>query len=364
MANNKGTARNGYKILAIVLALVFFAAFLVAGFGSSWFKNGDITTWYNNWGKGEEQGETGADNLGTGGGLLTPDEVKGNGIKLASARIAPEAYSEYGIDPKADSAISIAVTIEPDDASDKTITATLKFKNAASTWATGKTVSDFATATVNGLNVAITCKQAFGEQIVLTIGTSNPEVKASVNLDYVKRITSATAQLKKGSTVVDKIKIGDNQTYTTAVNSTYGVGTITPSIVIGECTLKLEEHFKTIAVGGSMESFVKDDGFSFKKTFVSSLNFWEEFFSFSSSSTWAKPSLKNIFVRAATNGISNGYVDYSKGDTLGKLSVNYSLVHDNKTYAENTCNGGINFDVSLLTVSVTDISTTKPSVIF
>ncbi len=226
MANNKGTARNGYKILAIVLALVFFAAFLVAGFGSSWFKNGDITTWYNNWGKGEEQGETGGDNLGTSGALL-PSVVEGKGMKLVSAPIPEADFGAYGIAEQSDSAYTVTATVLPEFAADKTVTVSAKFANASSAWASGKTLSSYVTVanqSSGSATVIVTIKQAFGEPVTVTIvSNADPEVSASFPVHYVKRITNISSSVTYGG-VATKIALGKDVNYT--VTPTFGVGTV------------------------------------------------------------------------------------------------------------------------------------------
>lgn len=200
MANKKSNHKEsyGYRIAAGLLALVLVAVFLFAGFGSSWFKNGNIATWYNSWGKDSDKLPDDGSEVGEsiGGGMLFPSAVEGNGIRLMSAVIPAEEYEDYGIDAQAESAVSISVTLEPADATNKTITASLAFKNPSSEWASGKTASDYVTATVSGLRVALSCNEAFGEQIVLTIGTSNPEVTASATVDYAKRLILSDSQYK------------------------------------------------------------------------------------------------------------------------------------------------------------------------
>lgn len=98
-------------------------------------------------------------------------------------------------------------------------------------WASGKNVTDYVTVTPSSDTHSITvkCKQAFGTPIVITAtSVDNPEVKATCQLDYVKRIYD-----------VDITMNDTNVMYWAQENNyegqvTFGVGTITPTLSIGE----------------------------------------------------------------------------------------------------------------------------------
>ena len=103
--------------------------------------------------------------------------------------------------------LSGVATTAADGTTTKTITATVEpaganvhdslswevaFKDPSSTWATGKNVSDYVTISVSSdtLTCTVTCKQAFGEQIVLNVSSKTKNASASANVDYVKRVTN------------------------------------------------------------------------------------------------------------------------------------------------------------------------------
>lgn len=105
--------------------------------------------------------------------------------------------------------LSGVATTAADGTTTKTITATVEpaganvhdplswevaFKDLSSTWATGKNVSDYVTISVSSdtLTCTVTCKQAFGEQIVLNVSSKTKNASASANVDYVKRVTDFT----------------------------------------------------------------------------------------------------------------------------------------------------------------------------
>ena len=83
--------------------------------------------------------------------------------------------------------VNVVATITPNDAANKAVDWTVAFVNATSAWANGKTATDYITAeptTDGALTVAITCKEAFGEQIKITVTSrDNPEASASCMVD-------------------------------------------------------------------------------------------------------------------------------------------------------------------------------------
>ena len=116
----------------------------------------------------------------TQGGLV--DVTEENGIKLMSAQIDPADFEENGISPAADTAYTLTATVNA-NALDKSVIWAVAFQNPSSTWASGKSIADYATitpTTTNGLTANLTIKQAFGERIV---------VKVAANLDITINAT-------------------------------------------------------------------------------------------------------------------------------------------------------------------------------
>ena len=94
--------------------------------------------------------------------------------------------------------VTITATVKPDNTAENTgVDWSIKWKNASSSWATGKTVTDYVTVTPKGSDYAasktatLNNLQPFGEQIVVTAtARDNPSVTASCNVDYAQKATN------------------------------------------------------------------------------------------------------------------------------------------------------------------------------
>ena len=88
--------------------------------------------------------------------------------------------------------------MKPDNTAENTgVDWDIKWKNASSAWANGKSVTSYVTATPSGdgyaesKTVTLDNLQPFGEQIIVTAtARDNPEVTASVNVDYAQKLTN------------------------------------------------------------------------------------------------------------------------------------------------------------------------------
>lgn len=181
--------------------------------------------------------------------------------------------------------LTAVISEDTDDLADKTLLWSIAFANPSSTWASGKTVTDYVTITPSEdtLTCTLTLVQAFGEQIVVTVkAKSNETATASATVDYVKRLSATNgltntdvalnggsigAQFpsKKSSVVVGCTDGGDN-TYTFS-NYNYGVGTITPDLKITSATLTLSDTFYT-----KVQDLVSGESWSVKKSFTQTID--------------------------------------------------------------------------------------------
>lgn len=88
--------------------------------------------------------------------------------------------------------ITLQATITPDTADNKAVDWNVSFVNSSSSWASGKTVSDYVTVTPasdGALTATVNCLKAFGEQIKITVvSRANEYASAECTLDYARRI--------------------------------------------------------------------------------------------------------------------------------------------------------------------------------
>ena len=88
--------------------------------------------------------------------------------------------------------ITLTATVSPETADNKAVDWSVSFVNPSSSWASGKSVTDYVTVTPTSdgaLTANVNCLKAFGEQIKVTVTSRvNPEAKAECTLDYARRI--------------------------------------------------------------------------------------------------------------------------------------------------------------------------------
>lgn len=170
-----------------VLTLFAFivVAVMLAGIICGWFEKKEKTE--------EQSHETATD-----GGMVVGNAQSG-GVALMSARIMSAEYEDYGVNALADTAYTLTATIEPSDATNKSVDYTAAWKNANSTWAKGKDVADYVTvqqASEGSLNATVTCLQAFGEQVIITCTvTDNIDLKATCTVDYLRKPLGANLNI-------------------------------------------------------------------------------------------------------------------------------------------------------------------------
>ena len=125
-----------------------------------------------------------------GGALL--GESTEQGVKLMSQELTREEYAANGVTPLAESAYMLTATIEPENASNKAVDWSVEFVDPSSSWASGKSVTDYVTVTPTSdgaLTATVANLGEFGEQIKVTVTSrDNPEAKAECTVDYVQKI--------------------------------------------------------------------------------------------------------------------------------------------------------------------------------
>ena len=129
----------------------------------------------------------------TGGGEVSTEAGVSHGIRLAAMKLASSEYEAYGVSEQAETAYTLTATITPADAANKKVDWTIAFKNASSTWASGKTVTEYATVTPSAdgaLTAVVENVAAFGEQIIVkATSRDNAEAYATCTVEYLQRTT-------------------------------------------------------------------------------------------------------------------------------------------------------------------------------
>lgn len=209
MAYKSNSSKFWTGFLAVLLALVLAGTAALVGVLSDGFKD------WSKFKPDEEQTEQ-TDETAENGGALIGESV-GNGVKVLSTKIATADYSAYGISPMAETAYQLTATITPSDATVKTVDWTIAFKNPSSSWATGKTVTDYVTVTPTSdgsLTANVECLQAFGEQIKVTVTSrQNTEATASCTVDYAQKLESTFVTFKANSSLSGDKDIVLNEIY-------------------------------------------------------------------------------------------------------------------------------------------------------
>ena len=92
--------------------------------------------------------------------------------------------------------VTVTATLTPSTAANQKVDWAVAWVNASSSWASGKTVTSYATVTPSSdgaLTATVNCLQAFGEQIQVTVTSrDNIDVTATCSVDYARRITGTT----------------------------------------------------------------------------------------------------------------------------------------------------------------------------
>lgn len=188
------TKKTFYSFLAIILA---GAIVLACAIGSSWFTNGDFKTWFNSWGQDsavepdkQPDKPSDGDEVCSGNVVVTVNKAS-SFMRLAAAPVQASAGS-----------YTLTATVLPSEATYKDLDWTIAWKDASGEWANGKAVTDYCMVmpTSDGaLTASLSCKQAFGEQIIVTATNRDDSTKsATCTVDYRKRLLGVTTSFTNG----------------------------------------------------------------------------------------------------------------------------------------------------------------------
>lgn len=361
MSSNSRGGKVLTGILAILLILAILGGVIGIGYAFGWFNTEPEEQ--------EEQLPDGDDTEDEENTVIT--ESANNGVSLLSAKIATEDYEQYGISPLASSAYTLTATTAEEgfDITKYELEWSISFKNSSSSWASGKTVTDYCTITPTkeGGNVAtLTNLKAFGEQIVVTVSwTGNSSVSASCTIDYIARLSNAGVRVYftdnyegttftlingsswNGGTSSIKLGYGDNSfsglstgsnagfvddadDYTISLqNIEYGDGTITETYTLTDWYIEIKDSvsYTTNLYGNQCTSFTTTTTNGYKIFYVKSI--FEDILG----STWVANNPSTLYSKLQSYYESGqsilDFVFTVKGNTTGQTwSSNISIMVD------------------------------------
>ena len=359
MANKNETAKKVVGGVALGLVLVLAGGVC-----------GGLLQRHFNWGE-DPAVETPAGETANGGAII--GESHGSGVKLMSTKIAAADYEEYGVSPMAETAYQLTATITPSNATNKAVDWSVAFVNASSSWASGKTVTDYVTVTPTSdgaLTATVECLQDFGEQIKVTAASrAYPDKKAECTVDYAKRIDSVSflMQPSSGGSAVTVTSAEESVTLPTMDCSL----TLTPSFTYSDYTVEDtfagEYKIVTTANVDTMYNALDDVDAT-----AGSITLYEDDIMFSGSgSTY---SMEFGFLDNATAGVGDTYYYYEdpslfngmfewlrSNSTTPLFAFEYEL-----TGTHSSVSGSIDvlFDVGSYTIAVSGVGLDESNLIF
>lgn len=351
-------------LIAFILAFVMLAGLTMQVFAADKLKPSE-------WFKKPEQTEQLPDaSAQTKGGMILSEVTSGTGIALMSAPIDEEDYEDYGISTQADSAFTVTAEVQPENATDKRVTWSVTWKNSSSSWASGKTVTNYVTVTpttIGALTASVACTQAFGEVVVLTVTSmDDTTVSATQEINYMKRATSFDCYSTSPSGGRGSLTVGKTGADASSLicNPTYGVGTVTGTVSITSAKLTFSTTYcnmssyissaNAVAQAGVKISAATSKTFSNPSSSSGGLALaWSDFFVGSGAGLFA-------IGTQATNHLKSGIVGVSKNGApgYGTLSVSIKITYGSvsETYTQEAT--VTKLDTSAIAVGVNSISYT------
>lgn len=229
--------KSAMRIGAIVFALVLLIGIVTAvGIGSSWFKNKNVRTWFNSWGKNKN------------GGTVA---ISSTGEKI-------NAGGEYNM-PQAITVMPLAVSKETGQyvpSGEITLIANLsnefirgtfefssKFTESGTGWETDKNVSDYLQVTPSGSDtVKLKVLAAFGAPIELTATLQGSDSAATCKIDYLKKFVGDITMVAMYNSDGGNPDFGTNNKF--VFDCTLGTGTVaSEDIALADCSISLTSGF-------------------------------------------------------------------------------------------------------------------------
>lgn len=289
--------------------------------------------------------------------------------------------------PVGENTYVLTATIAPAEADNVNVTWAVAWKNPSSTFATGKNVTDYVTVAAqsgNNLNATVTCKQAFGEQVIVTVtSVDNAAAKASCTVDYVERITGITLNMPSLTTNSASFTYSFATTPCT-INAELSLNFASTASLTSAFAAELGDALDTYAniYGGFVPYYMESSAICSVEDKTMSLSFRETTGSnaFSDSCNGHTGFLPNklisSFILIDEDALDNdpaleGYILLAFRTAIEQVSgahatveISYTSFYNGQTYSSATKNIDLRFDGSPVTVPVGTLSLNEDNIIF
>lgn len=209
MKNKKSNVNFVKTFLSTLIVIVLIATTVAIGFFSSGFRNWTKEDWENVWNETFEEDPAPEEDCES-------DPVEESAISLNMS--------------SSNGSVTVTATITPSTATNKKVNWSLAWKNASSSWASGKTVTDYVTVTPDSdgsLTATVKAVKAFSEQIILTCTSRDDiNVKSTCTIDYSKKIESISVSIKKDGSDSALYWSNEGDLYDIVLYTTFSEGTI------------------------------------------------------------------------------------------------------------------------------------------
>lgn len=310
-----------------------------------------------------------------GGMIVTPVHAKQ--MSLLSVPMVKVAGDVIGGTVDADrpsfveSSYTLTATVTPAEATNKSVTYSVAWQNPSSSWASGKSVTEYVRvtqATAGSLTATVDCLKAFGEKVIVTCTSDEDDsVSATCVVDYVKRVNSVSLNIS-----------GDNVTGATGTMRVVGFeDNITVGYTVNYSAGTLQGNF----AGGLVRTTLTDSLFNTckNKTTSGNFSFNQESVSFMGADLTNAVS-KTVTLPKCTAFISplgdpgkgysqwtQAFYDYCYNNGTVKhatVSMDYSYGYEGHATKSGTATCDIMFRSSSVAVAVGGVSLDNSSLIF
>ena len=345
MKNKKSNVNFVKTFLSTLIVIVLIAATVAIGFFSSGFRNWSKEDWENVWNETFE---------------ALPEDA-GNDPEIEESAISLNMSASEG-------SVSVSATITPSTASNKKVDWALSWKNASSSWANGKNVTDYVSVTPDSdgsLTATVKALKAFSEQIILTCtARENANIKSTCSIDYSKKIVDIAVSIQKDGSAVEALEwTNDGNTYDIVLDTTFSEGTV-------------EYSYNYNYTLEATDTFIS----SVQQTYLGSLNGETTQINLVSKTKYNLPELK---IKTSYDNLTGSYLYFSNGATATSEKVYMTAVNLFKSDVESFVGSMFNFTISAsndystfektisllsnganFSVSVEDVTLSDSSIIF